>query len=192
MQLKTLHNTRTQVRELSGKRFWNFEYIHTSLTKHWPVSEVLSSTLYGTRCSRRTYRVQEYFPPSFMSISLRTNEVDSFVASMRESVRFFPSLVHQKPFSVAFWLPLNDTLQNIVVVTEWSTSFSLETVTLGLSFSERERIFESTFRLSAVSSKCKSIATANGSPEDNVTMNQWAAQCIKKRAAFLLPKGKWF
>ena len=113
-----------------------------NITKHLLVSELVSFTVRGTSSLRRTFKLQEYIPPSFMLISLRTNEVDSEIpSSFKVSVRFSPSLDNHKLFSVVVWLPLNVMLQKIVAGTEWST-VRLETVTLGMSLSERKRTME--------------------------------------------------
>ena len=83
------------------------------------MSELVSFTVRGTSSLRRTFKLQEYIPPSFMLISLRTNEVDSEIpSSFKVSVRFSPSLDNHKLFSVVVWLPLNVMLQKIVAGTE--------------------------------------------------------------------------
>ena len=134
------------------------------------MSELVSFTSRGTLPLRRNFKLQEYIPPSFMLISLRTNEVDSEIPSFTKvSVRFSPSLDNHKLFSVVDWLPLNVMLQKIVAETEWST-VRLETVTLGMSLSERKRRTE----LLLPESYLEQISTVNKPPKDDITMiSQW-------------------
>ena len=150
-----------------------FELFYKStcnITKHLLVSEVVSFTLRSNLPLRRTFKLQEYIPPSFMLISLRTNEVDSEIPSFTKvSVRFSPSLDNHKLVSVVDWLPLNVMLQKIVAETEWST-VRLETVTLGMSLSERKRRTE----LLLPESCLEQISTVNKPPKDDITMSQWA------------------
>ena len=83
------------------------------------MSELVSFTSRGTLPLRRNFKLQEYIPPSFMLISLRTNEVDSEIPSFTKvSFRFSPSLDNHKLVSVVDWLPLNVMLQKIVAETE--------------------------------------------------------------------------
>ena len=160
------------------------------------MSEPVSFTVRGTSSLRRTFKLQEYIPPSFMLISLRTNEVDSEIpSSFKVSVRFSPSLDNHKLFSVVVLLPLNVMLQKIVAGTEWST-VRLETVTLGMSLSERKRTMEL-----LLPECCNGALTAwvlfitnlnaQSAAEGRYHNEPMSAKCLNKRAVCSAGTRRW-